>query len=74
MQNHTVEAYLNRRTTEELQAFLQYCMRKSLWEQYMDSVPSILDILQKRDLEIQENVITSWEAFLAIPKESNPVE
>ena len=73
MQYHTVEAYLNRRTTEELQAFLQYCMQKNLWEQYADSVPLIFDILQKRGLEIQEIVITSWERFLAISKGKNSV-
>ena len=69
MQNYTIEAYLNRRTTEELVAFLRHCMGKNLWEQYADTVPLIIDIIQKRGIELQGIVIASWEEYAAVHKE-----
>ena len=61
---HSVQAYLKRRSAEELAGFLQTCEQRGQWAQYAHIVPHIFAELQNRGISISEHIRSSWEAYV----------
>ena len=49
---HSMQAYLKRRSTEELDAILGYCLAGEHWQQYEKAVMEIIQILKEREKDI----------------------
>ena len=61
---HTVAAYIERRSSEELLHFLELCVQQSLWHQYAQAIPLILSTLQRRAVSIPEQIQAAWDCFI----------
>ena len=66
---HSLEAYLSRRTNEELQVMLtDYCSSEECLERHIEVVWLILNELRKRfneeDKEVPPNAQKAWERYL----------
>lgn len=51
MTDHSLQGYLSRRTTEELQSILRYCLQEENHENYKYVVLEILDMIQEREAQ-----------------------
>ena len=49
MADYSLRGYLERRTTEELDAILAYCLREENYANYEYAICEILEILNKRN-------------------------
>lgn len=49
MPDHSLQGYLKRRTTEELDAILAYCLQEGNYVNYEHVIIEILSILHERD-------------------------
>ena len=49
MIDHSLRGYLQRRTTEELEAILAYCLREENYQNYEYVILEILSVLRQRD-------------------------
>ena len=67
---HTVQAYLERRSTVELVSFLQMCAYQNQWQQYTQTVPLVFEALQNRKATPPAQIVHSWHTFLAGQKEN----
>ena len=61
--DHTVEAYLNRRSTGELLEFLDDCTHRALWPQYAQHIPLILQIIQSRGACVDTEIVNAWDGY-----------
>lgn len=48
MADHSLGGYLQRRTTEELEGILEYCLREENYANYEYAILEILDVLKDR--------------------------
>ena len=64
---HTIIAYLERRTPMELLGFLNLCMLQNQRHQYAQIVPQIFELLQRHGIPVPDQISASWEAFLTAP-------
>lgn len=66
--DHSVQGYLERRSTEELRSILKYCLDINRFRQYEDSIRIILKILQKRyeetPHEIPQYLYEMWDRIV----------
>ena len=51
MTDHSLRGYLERRTTEELDAILAYCLQDDNYKSYEYVIKEIISILLERDLQ-----------------------
>ncbi len=70
---HSLSAYISRRTTGELLYFLKMCMYRNQWGQYAQSVPLILEELENRKISVPKQTLSSWETFLSLTAESGEI-
>ena len=61
--DYSVEAYLQRLTTEELETFLCQCMYRRQWDSYSYIIPRIIELLQSRNYPISQSILDSWEHY-----------
>ena len=62
--DHSVGAYLQRRSSRELIGFLGTCMTQGQWEQYYPYIGQIFQILKERNVKPPEEIVSSWNRFL----------
>lgn len=62
---HSVGAYIERRSSAELLSFLELCLYKGQWDQYSQTIPLIFATLQHRNVPIPEQIRAAWEQFIA---------
>ena len=61
---HSVKAYLERRSSAELLSFLDLCLYKGQWDQHSQTIPLIFATLQHRNVPIPERIRSAWEQFI----------
>ena len=64
MDEHSVEAYLHRLSSAELEGFLWQCAYLRGWDSSALAVPQILEILKARGRSVKAPILESWEAHL----------
>ena len=62
MTEHSLYAYLRRRSTEELEAVLNYCIQGNRDKIYGEAVPVIMEILSER-MEAEEELRLKVESL-----------
>lgn len=64
MSRYSLQAYLERLSSEQLEIFLRQCMLFNRWDQYDHVVPQIFELLKKRSYTVDQLILASWEAYL----------
>ena len=61
--DHSIREYLNKRTTEELEAILAYCLKEENYKNYEYAIIEILGILEQRYVptKLSPHIIQAWE-------------
>ena len=72
--DHSIEGYLKRRTTQELDGMLNFCVMGDNWKKYGYVVPMILNILRERDGLETWDVSAQVEQMLPDPEQSEQVK
>ena len=70
MHEHSVESYLRRLSSAELEGFLWQCAQLHRWDSYAHAIPQILEILHARGHCVKASTLLSWEAYLQKQQET----
>ena len=61
--DHSVQGYLQRLSSGELEVFLRRCMLLDQWYDYDHIVPQMLKLLELRSHPVPQQILNSWEAY-----------
>ena len=61
----SVQAYIEKRSSEELLGFLITCLWRNQWHKYLYALPHIFATLQNRNIPIPEQIQAAWNHFLS---------
>ena len=68
---HTVTAYFERLSFQELEGFLWQCYQTRSWGKYHHVIPEILELLKKRGYPVTNQIQKSWEEYLLLQSDAS---